>query len=48
MDIINKKLDTMYNKIHKLNKLSYISISDEYDKYYKNYHIIDDFDLKKL
>ena len=37
----------MYNKIHKLNKLSYISISDEYIKYYKNYYIIDDFDLKK-
>ena len=44
---INKKLDTIYNKIYKLNKLSYISISDEYIKYYKNYHIIDDFDLKK-
>ena len=47
MDKINKKLDTMYSKIYKLNKLSYISISDEYDKYYKNYNIIDDFDLKK-
>ena len=47
MDEINKKLDTMYNKIYKLNKLSYISISDEYVKYYKNYYIIDDFDLKK-
>ena len=44
---INKKLDTMYNKIYKVNKLSYISISDVYVKYYKNYHIIDDFDLKK-
>ena len=43
MDKINKKLDTMYNKIYKLNKLSYISISDEYVKYYKNYNIIDDF-----
>ena len=47
MDKINKKLDTMYNKIYKLNKLSYISISDDYVKHYKNYHIIDDFDLKK-
>ena len=47
MDKINKKLDTMYNKIYKLNKLSYTSISDEYIKYYKNYSIIDDFDLKK-
>ena len=47
MDKINKKLDTMYNKIYKLNKLSYISISDDYIKYYKNYYIIDDFDLKK-
>ena len=47
MDKINKKLDTMYSKIYKLNKLSYISISDEYNKYYKNYNIIDDFDLKK-
>ena len=35
------------NKICKLNKLSYISISDEYVKYYKNYYIIDDFDLRK-
>ena len=47
MDKINKKLDTMYKKIYNLNKLSYISISDEYVKYYKNYYIIDDFDLKK-
>ena len=47
MDKINKKLDTMHSKIYKLNKLSYISISDEYVKYYRNYNIIDDFDLKK-
>ena len=47
MDKINRKLDTMYNKIYKLNKLSYISISDDYEKFYKNYNIIDDFDLKK-
>ena len=47
MDKINRKLDTMYNKIYKLNKLSYISISDDYKKFYKNYNIIDDFDLKK-
>ena len=47
MDKINKKLDTMYNKIYKLNKLSYIFISDEYDIYYKNFSIIDDFDSKK-
>ena len=47
MDEINKKLDTMYNKIYKLNRLSYISISYDYIKYYKNYYIIDDFDLKK-
>ena len=47
MDNINKKSDTMYKKIYKLNKLSYISISDEYEKYYKNYPIIEDFDLKK-
>ena len=44
---MDKKLDTMYNKIYKLNKLSYISISDDYEKFYKNYNIIDDFDLKK-
>ena len=47
MNEIDKKLDTMYNKIYKLNKLSYISISDDYIRYYENYHIIDDFDLKK-
>ena len=44
---MDKKLDTMYNKIYKLNKLSYISISDDYEKFYYNYNIIDDFDLKK-
>ena len=44
---MDKKLDTMYNKIYKLNKLTYISISDDYEKFYKNYNIIDDFDLKK-
>ena len=44
---MDKKIDTMYNKIYKLNKLTYISISDEYEKFYKNYNIIDDFDLKK-
>ena len=44
---IDKKLDTMYNKIYRLNKLSYISISDKYIKYHKNCSIIDDFDLKK-
>ena len=37
----------MYNKIYRLNKLSYISISDDYVKNYKNFSIIDDFDLKK-
>ena len=44
---MDKKLDTMYNKIYKLNKLTYISISDDYEKFYYNYNIIDDFDLKK-
>ena len=43
---MDKKLDTMYNKIYKLNEWTYISISDDYEKFYKNYNIIDDFDLK--
>ena len=44
---MDNKINTMYNKIYKLNKLTYISISDDYEKFYKNYNIIDDFDLKK-
>ena len=44
---MDKKLDTMYNKIYKLNKLTYISISDDYEKIYYNFNIINEFDLKK-